>query len=172
MAYPHIDISCIPSEIERSCAIAIGREVAGAPRHHIRIQRLGNKEATTVTARTCASFITHVVNTVDIEAVGVEVFTDLLTGTVGGDCLVTSLIRARFGIVFEILTDQHIRDGFFHGGIAVLILVGHLYGDQRRLAVHASDADVVFHIRVGHAVTIQNVAVAVGFVELDGAVEL
>ena len=149
----------------------ISRQVARAPRHHIGIERLGNEEATTVTARACTSFVANVVNSVDIEAVGVEVFTDLLTGNVGGDGLVASLVRARFGIVFEILTDQHIQDGFFHGGITVLVLVGHLYGNQRRLAVHASDADVVFHIRVGHAVTVQNVAVAVGLVQLDGAVE-
>ena len=149
----------------------ISRQVARAPRHHIGIERLGNEETATVTARARASLISNVVNAIDIEAVGVEVFTDLLTGHVRGDGLVASLVRARFGIVFEILTDQHIRDRFFHGGITVLVLVGYLYGDQRRLAVHASDADVVFHIRVGHAVTVQNVAVAVGLVQLDGAVE-
>ena len=149
----------------------IRREVAGTPRHHIGVERLCDKEAFAVTARARASFISNVVNTVDIEAVGVEVFTDLLTSNVGGDGLVASLVRARFGIVFEILTEKSIRDRFFHGGIAVLILVGYLYGDQRRSAVYHADAGVVFHILVGHAVTVENVAVAVGLVDLDRAVE-
>ena len=70
----------------------IGREVAGAPRHHIGIERLGNKEATTVTARSCAPLVSNVVNAVDIEAVCVEVFTDHLTGDVRGYGLIASLI--------------------------------------------------------------------------------
>ena len=83
----------------------IGREVAGAPRHHIGIERLCDKETFSVTARARASFVANVVNAVDIEAVCVEMLTDHLTGHVCGDGLVASLVRARFGIVFEILAE-------------------------------------------------------------------
>ena len=81
----------------------IGREVAGAPRHHIGIERLCDKEAFSVTARARASFVANVVDAVDIEAMCVEMLTDFLTGESGRNDLVASLIGARVGILFEIL---------------------------------------------------------------------
>ena len=70
----------------------IRREVAGAPCHHIRIQRLCDKDTFSITARARASFVANVVDAVDIEAVGIEMLTDLQTGDVRGDGLVASLI--------------------------------------------------------------------------------
>ena len=78
-----------------------------------------------------------------------------------GNGLVAPLIRVRFGVIFEILAEDSFRKRFLHGCITVLVLVGHLYGDQRRLAVYGADADMILHILVGDAVTVQNVAVAV-----------
>ena len=49
----------------------VGRKVAGAPRHHVRIQRFCNKEAPTVAACTSASLVADIVDAVNIEAVGV-----------------------------------------------------------------------------------------------------
>ena len=49
----------------------IGREVARAPRHHIRIQRLGNKEAPPIAACSRASLVADIVDAVNIESVGV-----------------------------------------------------------------------------------------------------
>ena len=54
---------------------------------------------------------------------GVEMLTDLLTGHVRGDGLVASLVGARFGIVFEILSESHLRHGGFNGNIAVLVFI-------------------------------------------------
>ena len=49
----------------------VGRKVAGTPRHHVRIQRFCNKEATTVAACTSASLVADIVDAVNIESVGV-----------------------------------------------------------------------------------------------------
>ena len=46
----------------------VGRKIAGAPRHHIRIQRFGNKEATTVAACSRASLVADIMDAVNIEA--------------------------------------------------------------------------------------------------------
>ena len=149
----------------------VGRKVAGAPCHHIRIQRFGNKEATTVAACSRASFVADIMHAVDVEAVGVKMLTDLPATDIRGDGLVASLIRARVGIIFEILAEDIFRNRFLHGYIAAVLPEGYVYGDQRRLAAYGADADVILHIRVGNAVTVQNVAVAVGFIQLDRAVE-
>lgn len=139
----------------------IRREVAGTPRHHIRIQRLGNKEATTVAACSRASFVANIVDAVNIEAVGVELLTNLLAGDIRGDGLVASLIRARADVIFEILAEDSFRNRFLHGCISTILPEGYIYGDQRRLAAYDADADVILHILVGDAVTVQNVAVTV-----------
>ena len=49
----------------------VGRKIAGAPRHHVRIQRFCNKEATTVAACSRASLVADIVDAVNVEAVGV-----------------------------------------------------------------------------------------------------
>ena len=139
----------------------IGREVAGAPRHHVRIQRFCNKKATTVAARSRASLVANIVDAVNIETVGVKMLTDLPATDIRGDGLVASLIRARIGIIFEILAEDSFRNRFLHRCISAVLPEGHVYGDQRRLAAYGADADVIPHIRVGDAVTVQNVAVAV-----------
>ena len=149
----------------------IRREVAGAPRHHIGIQRFCDKETFSITARARASLVANVVDAIDVEPVSIEVFTDLLTGHVCGDGLVASLIGARFGIVFEILAEYGIRQRFFHGGISAVLSVGDVYGDKCRLAAYGAEAHVVFHILVGNLISIKNVAIAVGFIDLDGSVE-
>ena len=86
---------------ERECDIrlpgslvggGVGRKVAGAPRHHIRIQRFGNKEATTVAACSRASLVADIMHAVNIEAVGVKMLTDLPAADIRGDGLVASLI--------------------------------------------------------------------------------
>ena len=65
---------------ERECDIrlpgsliggSVGRKIAGAPCHHVRIQRFCNKEAPTVAACTSASLVADIVDAVNIEAVGV-----------------------------------------------------------------------------------------------------
>ena len=86
-------------------------------------------------------------------------------------CTSASLVRARVGIIFEILAEDIFRNRFLHGCIPAVLPEGYVYGDQRRLAAYGADADVILHIRVGDAVTVQNVAVAVGFIQLDRAVE-
>ena len=96
---------------------------------------------------------------------------NLPTADIRGDGLVTSLIRARIGIIFEILAEDSFRNRFFHRCIPAVLPEGYVYGDQRRLAANGADADVIPHIRVGNAVTVQNVAVAVGFIQLDRTVE-
>ena len=149
----------------------IGREVAGAPRHHICIQRLGNKKTATVTARSRASLVANVVNAVDIEAVGVEMLTDILTGEGGGNDLVASLIGARFGIVFEILAEDGVRQRFFHRSVSAVLSVGYVYGDELRLAAYGAEAHAVFHILVSNLISVENVSIAVGLVHLDRAVE-
>ena len=70
----------------------IGREVAGAPRYHIGIERLCDKETFSITACARTSLVANVVDAVDIEAVGVEMLTDILTSEGGGNDLVASLI--------------------------------------------------------------------------------
>ena len=70
----------------------VGRKVAGAPRHHVRIQRFCNKEATTVAACSRTSFVANIVDAVNVEAVGVEMLTDLPAADIRGDGLVASLI--------------------------------------------------------------------------------
>ena len=139
----------------------VGRKVAGAPYHHVRIQRFCNKEATTVAACTSASLVADIMHAVNVKAVGVEMLTDLPTADIRGDGLVTSLIRARIGIIFEILAEDSFRNRFFHRCIPAVLPEGYVYGDQRRLAIYCINADVILHIRVGNAVTVQNVAVAV-----------
>ena len=70
----------------------IRREVAGAPRHHVRIQRFCNKKATTVAACSRASLVADIVDAVNIEAMGVEMLTDFPATDIRGDGLVASLI--------------------------------------------------------------------------------
>ena len=139
----------------------VGRKVAGAPLHHVRIQRFGNKEATTVAACSRASLVADIVDAVNVEAVGVEMLTDLPAADIRGDGLVASLIRARVGIIFEILAEDSFRNRFFHRCIPAVLPEGYVYGNQRRLAFYGADADVILHILIGDAVTVQNVAVAV-----------
>ena len=150
---------------------SVGRKVAGAPCHHIRIQRFGNKEAPPVAACSRASLVADIVDAVNIEAMGVEMLTNLQAADICGNGLVASLIRARIGIIFEILAEDSFRNRFFHRSIPAVLPEGYVYGDQRRLAAYGADADVIPHIRVGDAVTVQNVAVAVGFIQLDRTVE-
>ena len=50
---------------------SVSRKVAGAPRHHVRIQRFCNKKATTVAACSRASLVADIVDAVNIESVGV-----------------------------------------------------------------------------------------------------
>ena len=70
----------------------VGRKVAGAPRHHIRIQRFCDKEAPTVAACSRASLVADIMHAVNVEAVGVEMLTDLSAADIRGDSLVASLI--------------------------------------------------------------------------------
>lgn len=70
----------------------VGRKIAGAPCHHVRIQRFGNKEAPPVAACTSASLVADIVDAVNIEAVGVEMLTNLQAADIRGDGLVASLI--------------------------------------------------------------------------------
>lgn len=109
---------------ERECDIrlpgslvggSVGRKVAGAPRHHVRIQRFCNKKAPPVAACSHASLVADIVDAVDIEAVGVEMLTNLQAADIRGDGLVASLIRARVGIIFEILAEDSFRNRFLHG---------------------------------------------------------
>ena len=160
---------------ERECDIrlpgsliggSVGRKVAEAPRHHIRIQRFCNKKATTVAACSRASLVADIVDAVNIEAVGVEMLTNLQAADICGNGLVASLIRARIGIIFEILAEDSFRNRFFHRCIPAVLPEGYVYGDQRRLAAYGADADVTLHILIGDAVTVQNIAVAVGFIQL------
>ena len=155
---------------ERECDIrlpgsliggSVGRKVAGAPRHHVRIQRFCNKEATTVAACSRTSLVADIVDAVNIEAVGVKMLTDLQAADICGNGLVASLIRARIGIIFEILAEDSFRNRFFHRCIPAVLPEGYVYGDQRRLAIYCINADVIPHILIGDAVTVQNVAVAV-----------
>ena len=159
---------CLPGSLIGS---SVGRKVAGAPFYHVRIQRFGNKKATTVAACSRASLVADIVDAVNIEAVGVELLTDLPTADVRGDGLVASLIRARIGIIFEILAEDSFRNRFFHRCIPAVLPEGYVYGDQRRFAVYGANADMIPHIPIGDAVTVQNVAVAVGFIQLDRTVE-
>ena len=98
---------------------------------------------------------------VNIEAVGVKMLSDLPAADIRGDGLVASLIRARIGIIFEILAEDSFRNRFLHGCIPAVLPEGYVYGDQRRLAAYGADTDMILHIRVGNAVTVQNVAVTV-----------
>ena len=70
----------------------VGRKVAGAPLHHIRIQRFCNKKATTVAACTSASLVADIMHAVNVKAVGVKMLTDLPAADIRGDGLVASLI--------------------------------------------------------------------------------
>ena len=106
-------------------------------------------------------------NAVDIEAVGVEVFTDLLTGNFGWDGLIASAIGKRLCIINEIPAENVIRDRMLNGSISALISVGHLDGNKRRSAVFGTDADVVFHIRIDHCIAVPDIAVAAGLKHLD-----
>ena len=121
----------------------VGRKVAGAPRHHVRIQRFCNKKAPPVAACSHASLVADIVDAVNIESVGVEMLTDLPTADIRRDGLVTSLIRARIGIIFEILAEDSFRNRFFHRCIPAVLPEGYVYGDQRRLAANGADADVI-----------------------------
>ena len=132
----------------------VGRKIARTPRHHVRIQRFGNKEATTIAACSRASFVADIVDAVNIEAVGIKMLTDLPAADIRGDGLVASLIRARVGIIFEILTEDSFCNRFLHGDISAILPEGYVYGDQRRLAAYGADTDIIPHIRVGDAVTV------------------
>ena len=74
--------------------------------------------------------------------------TDLLTGNVGGDGLIGSLVCACLSVIKEIFSKDIVRERILYGSVVVLILVGYFDCNEHGCAVHIADADMVGHILV------------------------
>ena len=74
--------------------------------------------------------------------------TNLLTGNVGGDSLIGTLVCMRLFVIDEISAQLFIGQRILYGSVAILILVGYLNCNEHGCAVHIADADMVGHILV------------------------
>ena len=74
--------------------------------------------------------------------------TDLLTGNVGWDGLIGTLVCACLSIIKEIFSKDLVRERILYGIVAILILVGYFDCDEHGCAVYIADTDMVGHILV------------------------
>ena len=135
------------------------------------MERFCNEQTTAATARTCASLVANIVDTVHIKAVAVQNITHLLSFYCCRDSGLASAVGFCLIIVNEVFAEHGSIDGIFHGLVFRHAVVRKLHGNQHRYAVNLTNADVVMEVLVHNGMAEANEAVAALLEELYCIIE-